>query len=67
MKLIAIIKHWFRKLIHGESWTNWLPGEPAPKPMKQETLENTYRVLVDKGIIQYGEPIFVETYAKEKA
>ena len=27
-------------------------------------MEKAYRVMVDSGVVKYGEPVFVETYKK---
>ena len=64
IKLLPKIKHWLKKNLFGITYTNWIPGEAPPPPLTGDMMEKAYRITVDKGVVKYGEPVFVETYKK---
>lgn len=64
IKLLPKIKHWFKKNLFGATYINWIPGEVPPPPITVDMMEKAYRIMVDKGVVKYGEPVFVETYKK---
>lgn len=61
MTRLAKAIHRLKHLLFGATYTNWLPGEKPPAPMTEETMLKAYRQMVDAGVIEYGEPVFIET------
>jgi len=64
IKLLPKIKHWLKKSLFGTTYINWIPGEASPPPLTGDMMEKAYRIMVDSGVVKYGEPVFVETYKK---
>lgn len=61
MNRMRKIKHRIKHLLFGATYTNWLPGETPPPPMTEETMLKAYRAMVDAGVIEYGEQVYIET------
>lgn len=59
-KVIHRIKVW----LFGATYTAWVPGVKPPESMSEETMLKAYREMVDAGVIEYGEHVYIETRKK---
>ena len=66
MTRTAKVLHRLKHMLFGATWTGWLPGEIPIQAVSEETMQKAYRAMVDAGVIEYGEQVFVETPKKKK-